>query len=78
MGAWENTAWPSLSAVPANNRALLGFLPHLLPLQSEYHIGGASKKALVIRAFPERSRRNYTVMLNVLHVKWEKISDTEF
>ena len=32
----------------------------------------------IVYTLPERSRRNYTVMLNVLHVKWEKISDTEF
>ena len=26
----------------------------------------------LLYTLPERSRRNYTVMLNVLHVKWER------
>ena len=29
----------------------------------------------LLYTLPERSRRNYTVMLNVLHVKWEKVDE---
>ena len=29
----------------------------------------------ILYTLPERSRRNYTVMLNVLHVKWEKVDE---
>lgn len=32
----------------------------------------------LVYTVPERSRRNYTLILNVLHVRWELIKETDF